>query len=203
MRKGVPQLAMLGWMVKSSRDGPSLLINLAMSPSTSLGSHHACKVRMVDMSIMVCGPRSQRMNTALLECKHSRRHGDLACNSTALISSSMARVPSGLNVNCSSKGSEDTDTERRFKGEQRRVVKCSSSATLWYLTSTSTKHGRANTARNAALVSRAKRVKGIPRRTSFRNWVSIPSKWGKAEFTRGQGESVLELYRTKKWNSRM
>src|SRR5271170_2297537 len=102
---------------------------------------------MVDMSITVCGPRSQCMNAALLECKYSRRQGDLSCNPTALISSSMARISSGY---CFSKGSKDTDTERRFKGEQRRVVKCSSFATLRYLTSTSTKHGRANTARNAA-----------------------------------------------------
>src|ERR1700722_4189711 len=113
-------------MVKSSRDGPSLLINLAKSPSIRLELHRASKVRIVDMSITVCAPRSQCMNTALLECKYSRRHGDLSCNSTA---SSLAR----MDGNCSSTG---RDTERCFKGEQRRVVKCSSSATLMNLTST-------------------------------------------------------------------
>src|ERR1700722_7504935 len=197
MRKGVPQYLTLGSsMVKSSRDGPSLLINLALGPSTSLGLHHACKVRMVDMSIAVCGPRSQCTNSALLECKYSRRHGDLSCSSTALISSSMARISSGLDVNCRSEGSKATETERRFKGEQRRVVKCSSFATLRYPTFTSTKHGRANNERNAALVSGAKLVNGIPWRTSFRNCVSMPSKWGKAGFTWGQSESVLEPYPT-------
>src|SRR3984957_17795924 len=122
MRKGAPRSSSLGTsMVKFSSDGPSLLINLAMSPSICLDLHHACKVRMVDMSITVCAPRSQCVKIGLLEYKHSRRHGDLSCNSTALISSSMARMSSGLGLTSSSK---DTDTERRFKGEQRRVVKC-------------------------------------------------------------------------------
>src|ERR1700722_5973944 len=112
MRKGVPQSSVGSSMVKSSRDGPSLLTNLAMSLSTSLRLQHACKVRMVDMSIAVCGPRSQCMNIALLECQYSRRHGDLSCNSTALISSSMARISSGLDTNCCSERSESTETER-------------------------------------------------------------------------------------------
>src|ERR1700722_11968287 len=114
MRKGAPQSSLKGSrMLKSSRDEPSLLINLAMSPSICSESHHAYKVRTVDMSITVCGPRSQCMNTELPEDKYSRRHGDLFCNSTALISSSMTRISSGLNVNCSF---EAINTKRRFKG---------------------------------------------------------------------------------------
>src|ERR1700722_8318464 len=179
-------------MVKSSRDEPNLLINLAMSPSIRLELQHASKVRMVDMSITVCAPRSQRMNTGLSECRYSRRHGGRFCNSTALTSSSTARISSGLNLKCC----KYTEAERRFKGEQRRVVKCSGFAALRLLTSTSTKHGRENNARNAALVSGAKLVNGIPRRTSFRNCVSMPSRWGKAGFTCGQSESVLEPYPT-------
>src|ERR1700722_7860469 len=198
MRKGAPQALLKGSrMLKSSRDEPILLINLTMSPSI-WGPHHAFNVRIVDKSITVCGPRSQCTNTALLACKYSRRHGDLSCNSTALISSSMMRISSGLNV---SHSFECTDTEIRFKGEPIRVVKCSSFATSQLLTSTSTKHGRANNARNTALVSGTKRVKGIPSRTSFRNCVST-SRWGKAASSWGQSESVLE-YPTEKWNSRM
>src|SRR3984957_18696445 len=120
-------------MVKSSRDEPNLLINLAMSPSIRLELQHASKVRMVDMSITVCAPRSQRMNTGLSECKYSRRHGDRFCNSTALTSSSTAQISSGLNSKCSSK---DMEAESRFKGGQRRLVKCSGFATSRRLTAT-------------------------------------------------------------------
>src|ERR1700722_2358902 len=176
------------WMVKSSRDEPNLLINLAMSPPIRLSPHPARKVRMVDMSIAVCAPRSQRMNTGLSECKYSRQHGDRFCNSTALTSSSTARISSCLNLKSSSK---DTEAESRFKGGQRRLVKCSIFATSERLTATSTKHGRANNARNAALVAGTKPVKGIPVRTSFRNCVSMPSRSGKAAFTWGQSESGI------------
>ena len=174
MRKSVPHSSILGsLMVKFSRDGPTLLITLATRPSVCWGSHHAFNVRIVDMSITVCAPRSQRMNTELLVYKYSRRHGDLSCNSTALISLSMARMSSGLGLNSFS---ENSVTERRFKGEQSRLVKCASLATQRTLTSKSTKHGRANNARNAALVSGIKPVRDIPLRTSFRTCVSIPSR---------------------------
>ena len=127
MGKGAPQSSSPGFlMVKFSRDGPSLLINLAMSPSVWLGIR-ASKVRIVDMLITVCAPRSQCRNTELLVYKYSRRHGDLSCDSTALISLSIARMSSGLGLTSLSK---DSVTERRFKGEQRRLVKCSSLATL-------------------------------------------------------------------------
>jgi len=199
MRKGVPQPSMsCSWMLKSSRDGPSLLSNLAMSPSVLSVLHHASNVRTADMSIIVCGPRSQRTNISQSAYKYSRRHGGRFCNSTALTSSSTARI---LSPKSSPK---NTYTERRFKGEQRRVVKCSSLATLRCLTFTSTKHGRANNARNAALVSGAKLVNRIPWRTSFRNCVSMPSRWGKAAFSWGQSESgIPNMESTEKWNSRM
>src|ERR1700722_3053355 len=172
-------------MVKSSRDEPSLLINLAMSPSICSGPHHASKVRIADTSITVCAPRSQRINTVLSEYKYSRRHGDFFCNSTALTSSSTAQTSSWVNAKSSSK---ETDAERRFKGGQRRLEKCSGFATSRHITCTSTKHGRANNARNAALVSGIKLVKGTPPRTSFRNCVSMRSRWGKTVSSGGQSE---------------
>src|ERR1700722_32719 len=93
MRKGVPQPSMSrSWMLKSSRDGPSLLSNLAMSPSVLSVLHHASNVRTADMSIIVCGPRSQRTNISQSAYKYSRRHGGRFCNSTALTSSSTARI---------------------------------------------------------------------------------------------------------------
>src|ERR1700722_1918363 len=107
-------------MVKSSRDGPSLLINLATSPSICSGLHHAFKVRIVDTSITVCAPRSQRINTVLSEYKYSRRHGDFLCNSTALTSSSTAQTSSWVNaISCS----KETDEERALKGGQRSLEK--------------------------------------------------------------------------------
>ena|ERR1700722_11896635 len=98
-----------------------------------------------------------------------------------------------------------SNTERHFKGEQRRVVKRSSFETLRILTS-STKNGRANNAWNAALVSETRPVKGIPVRTSFRSCVSMPGRWGKAAFTWGQSESRIDNMEqccTEKWSSRM
>src|ERR1700722_4276634 len=123
MRKGAPHSLILGnRMVKSSRDEPSRLINLATSPSICSGLHNASTVRIVDMSITVCGPRSQRMSIGLSEYKYSRRHGDRFCNSTALTSSSTVQISSGLYPKPCCK---NTDRERRFKGGQRRREKCS------------------------------------------------------------------------------
>jgi|ERR1700722_3829324 len=117
--------------------------------------------------------------------KYSKQHGGRFCNSIALTSSS-TRISSGLNPKF-----KDTEAESRFKGGQRRLVKCSGFATWRHLTSTSTKCGRANNAWNMALVSETKPVEGIPTRSSFCNCVSMAIRWGKVASTWGQSESDI------------